>query len=81
MLVTQNLLDGLYIHTVLQHKGGGRMAQLVGGVFCAIQTGIGQVFFYKIMDRGAADTLAVAGDKQRILILAAHHWPYLQIAV
>lgn len=49
------------------------MAQLDGGVFCAVQTGIGQVFFYKIMDRGAADTLAVAGDKQRIPIFAAHH--------
>lgn len=48
MLVAQNLLDGLYIHTVLQHKGGGCMAQLVGGVFCAVQTGIGQVFFTRL---------------------------------
>ena len=63
MLVPQNLLNSLYVHTVLQHERSGGVAQLVGGVFGAVQSGIGQVLFYQVVDRGAADALVVSGHK------------------
>ena len=41
--MAQHLLKGAYIHAVLQHQGGGGVAQLVGGVLGAVQPGGGQV--------------------------------------
>ena len=69
VLVAQHLLESTHIHAVLQHQGGGGVAQLVGGVLGAVQPGSGQMLFHQLVDRRPGDPLAVArGDEQGVLI-------------
>ena len=76
VIVTQYLLEGAHIHAVLQHQGSGGVAQLVGGVLGAVQSGGGQVLLHQLVDRRCGDAPPVLeGDKQGILIYQGHGVP------
>ena len=38
IIIKQHLLKGAHVHAVLEHQGCRGMAQLVGGVLCAVQS-------------------------------------------
>ena len=76
VVMAQHLLEGAHIHAVLQHQGGGGVAQLVGGVLRAVQSGGGQVLLYQLVDRRCGDAPAVLeGDEQGVLIRRSYDVP------
>ena len=76
MVVAQHLLKGAHVHAVLEHQGCRGMAQLVGGVLCAVQSGGGQMLFHQLVDGCPGDSAAVLkGDEQRVLIHQGEHIP------
>ena len=61
VVMPQNLLDRPDIDTVLQHQRGGRVAELMGGVFALVDACGGETLFHHGMDCGAADPLVAGG--------------------
>ena len=61
VLMPQYLLDRLDVHAVLEHEGGGGVAELVGGILGAVQPGVGEMLFYQGVDVGTADPLVARG--------------------
>ena len=55
VLMPQHLLNGLHIDAILKHKGSGGVAELMGGIFAAVQPGLAEMLFHKGVDIGAAD--------------------------
>ena len=80
MLMTQDLLDRFHIYAVLQHQCSGGVAELVGGILGAVQTGLRQVLLYQCVNVRAADPLVPAGEEQGVLIPAGDGTADLQIA-
>ena len=68
MFVPQDLLNSLDVNAVLQHERSGGMAELVGGILCAVQTGLAEAFFDQGVDIGAADPLVPRGQEQGVLV-------------
>ena len=79
MLVSQNLLDSPYIHTVLQHECCGGVAEFVGGILGGVQSSLSQPFFDHGMDHGPADPLVLGGEEEGLFILAFDGTPHGQI--
>ena len=66
VLMAQNFLKGAHIHAVLQHQRGGGMAQLVGGIFAAVQPRGLKALLEHIVDAVLCDPRVPPGDKQRV---------------
>ena len=77
--MAQHLLYRLHIHAVLEHERGGGVAELVGGVSGAVQSGLGEVLFHQGVDVGAADALVPGGEEEGVLIPAADGPAHRQI--
>ena len=76
MVVAQHLLEGTHIHAVLEHQGGRRVAQLVGGVLGAVQAGGGQVLLHQLVNRRPRDAPPVLqGHKEGVLVHQGEHAP------
>lgn len=61
VIMTQNLLDGPDVHSILQHQRGGGVAQFMGRVFTFVQSSGREPLFYHGVDRGTADPLVAGG--------------------
>ena len=79
MIMSQNFLNRTHIHAVLQHQRSRRMAELMGGILPAVQSRFTQALFDHGMDCGAADSLILRREKQRIFIPSADGTPHSQI--
>ena len=79
VLVAQDLLHRPHVHAVLQHQGGGGVAQLVGGILGAVQPRLGQVLFHQGVDHGAADPLVAGRQEQGIPVRPGNGPPHRQI--
>ena len=60
VLVAEQLLERSAVYAVLEHQRRGCVAQLVRGVFRAVQPGGEQMLFHEAVNRGFADPYAAA---------------------
>ena len=66
--MSQHLLKGAHIHTVLKHERGCGVAELMRRVLAAVQSRNKEMFFHQLFHRRLADALTALTDEEGILI-------------
>ena len=79
--MAQHLLQGPHVHAVLQHQGGGGVAQLVAGVEGRVQTRLQKPLFYHIMDSRRGHAGVGAGEEEGVFVRRRLVVPLLQPVV
>ena len=68
VLVPEDVLHRLDVHTAGEHHRRRRVAQLVGGVLAAVEPGGGQMLFDEVVHCRNADAVFLLGAKQRPIV-------------
>ena len=77
--VPKYLLQGTSVHTVFEHQGRRRVAQLMRRVATGIQAGLQELFLHHLLNTTHAESAIFLADKQGILSLSGIFSTFLTI--